>query len=217
MVSQTIRKRVVMVLVFLLVGFGVFFGVNYYLSLRVLTVEYQHAGNVEIYKTASLDGGNDQKAYRTVDYSGQELKIPKGDYTVHYDGDKGYESKFQDFKVEEDRTLSIKPSYSEEKMAEILKAELPALKSAISQKYQSGIDQYNIDGGKLYANGEWYGTTLDYKAKEDYFHQNADTLRIILRKTGGGWIVATDPPNIYLSKFAFPTIPEYILKDVNTL
>mgnify|MGYP001020491021 CR=1 FL=1 len=215
--SRSLARRLLKVISVFLVLLMIVLGVNYFFSLRVLTVEYEHAGNVEIFKTAALNSGKDQKAYRTVDYSGQELKIPKGDYTAHYEGSTGYESKYQEFKLKEDQTLTIKPSYDQAKLDEILKSEMPALKAVISQKYAAGIGQYDIDTGKLYANGAWYGTTLTHKVKENIFNENADTLRIVLHKTSAGWIVATDPPNIYLSKYAYPSVPEYILRDVNTL
>lgn len=217
MVDRTLARRILLVLGLVALCVGVFFGVSYYLSLRIVTVEYQHASNVEIFKTSSLDSGGDQKAYRTIDYSGQDIKIPKGEYTVYYEGSKGYESKYQDFNVDEDRTLIISPGYDVAKLNEILKTETAAIRTAITQKYTSGIDQYEIESGKLYANGSWFGATLKHKVKENIFNENADTLRVVLKKTGAGWAVVTDPPNIYLSKYAYPEVPLYILKDVNAL
>jgi len=44
-----------------------------------------------------------------------------------------------------------------------------------------------------------------------------DTLRIVLEKKNGAWIVASDPPNIILSTVNYPNIPKAILDAVNSL
>lgn len=132
---------------------------------------------------------------------------------MRYDGEEGYESNSEEIKLtKEQQTITLNPPYSEPKLASILKTESYYIGQVLHSAYPK-IDEYEIQPGQLYNKGEWFGTTLIYKG-EDYF--NTDTLRVILHKENGQWIIKTRPPNIILSKVDFPDIPINILRKVNS-
>ena len=207
-------KRILLFILLLIIIASAFMVVRYFMSLRYVTVNFDNTSKVEIYKSKTLDSGKAIEPYKTVLTSGEEIKIPKGNYTAYYKGSKGYDSKYIDFSFDDDYTLDIKPALSDDALVALLNNELPQINKAILSKYPSVNSVYKIQKGKLFENGTYYGTTL-VNTGDDYF--NNDTLRIILKKSGPQWMVITDPPAIYLNKFDYPNIPKSVLSDVNSL
>lgn len=211
--SLLLKRLLVVGLLFVVVA-SAFMVVRYFLSLRYVTVNFENTSKVEIYKSKTLDSGKAGDPYKTILTSGEEIKIPKGDYTAYYKGNKGYDSKYVDFSFDDDYTLDIKPVLSDDALAALLNNELPQINRAILSKYPPISSTFKIQKGKLYENGNYYGTTL-VNTGSDYF--NNDTLRVILKKSGSQWVVVADPPAIYLNKFDYPNIPKAVLSDVNSL
>jgi hypothetical protein len=186
----------------------------YLLSFKSLVVTYKNVSKVEVYKTSSLDAGKGKKPFATLTHSGQKIKLRGGNYTLHYTGNPGYVSRYSAVEVtEKAQAYSINPGYSSERLDEIRKDEEAAIIKAMVAKYPEINTLYKIQPGKLYENGNWYGTTLYYKGTDKY---NNDTLRIVLQKVSGAWIVKT-VPGIILSTYTYPDVPENVLKDVNAL
>jgi hypothetical protein len=184
------------------------------LSLKSFTVNFYHISEVKIYKTASLDSGKDPKEIKTITTSGTTVKLRKGDYTLYYTGTKNYESKYKEVQIKYNgQSATLDPGYSKEKLAQLIEEEGPAIFSALSTRYPN-INLYAVQTGKLYRNGEWYGTTLKYQGAGQY---NSDTLRAVLHKENGVWVLKSVPPDIVLSKFNNPDVPQDILSDVNSL
>lgn len=210
---RTNRLRYIFIATLIVLFIGSLVFLNYRLSLREFSVKYQNINKVYVYSTKSVDSGKNPKPIKTITYSGQSVKIPKGAYTIYYEGKNGYNSLYKYFYLYKNgQVLWLSPGYSQSKLDSIRDAQLPAIKKAIADKYPL-VSLYEIKPGSLYGNGEWYGTTLVYKGGDVF---NSDTLRIVLHKEGGTWAVKTSPPNISLSKLYNPGIPEDILNSVNT-
>jgi hypothetical protein len=208
--NNTTRRIIVLVILASVLWLIVY----YFLSLKTFTLTFYHVSEVKIYKTASLDSGKDPKAIKTITTSGTSVKLHKGDYTLFYTGAKDYESKYKEIQIKYNgQTATIDPGYSKEKLAQIIEEEGPAIFSTLSSKYPN-INLYSVQNGKLYRNGEWYGTTLKYQGVDQY---NSDTLRVVLHKENGAWVLKSVPPDIILSKFNHPDVPQDILSDVNSL
>lgn len=94
----------------------------------------------------------------------------------------------------------------------LLLSERSTIMGVLKAKYPNIDTQYVIAEGKLYDKGEWYGTTLTYKAKDT---MNRDTLRVLMQKKQGIWTLRTTPPQILLSTVEFPDVPKSILKAIN--
>lgn len=105
-----------------------------------------------------------------------------------------------------------KPDLSDAELSKLLQSEEPAILTVINQKYPNLAAQYSVNKGRLYGDGTWYGTTLNYQGQDT---MNRDTLRVLVQKVSGAWIVRTTPPEIILSKAKYPDVPIEILKTIN--
>lgn len=93
-----------------------------------------------------------------------------------------------------------------------LAGEQPAIHQAITTAFPTVSTDYTIDRAKLYHRGEWYGAILQYKGSDTI---NRDTLRIVLQKKNGTWIVRSSPPQILISKMDIPNAPNGMIDDLN--
>lgn len=114
------------------------------------------------------------------------------------------------------KTESPEPSKSptpkklspEEKM----QIELPKIEKILVEKYPKIATDYTINKGQLFEDGKWFGTTLTYKGTDI---DNRDTLRVLMEKKDGDWILRTTPPQPILSVKEFPDVPKSILQIIN--
>jgi hypothetical protein len=185
---------------------------TYLLSFKSVTVTYHHAKRVLLYKTSALDAGKSPKPAATITASGTSTKLRSGNYTAFYEGESGYESKYQPVDISTNhQVLKFEPGYSQERLEQMRRAEYPAIVAALQAKYPR-IGLYTIAPGQLFRQGEWYGTRLVYRGNDIF---NSDTLRVVLHKEGGAWVIKTDPPSILLSSVTFPDVPKDVLRDTN--
>jgi hypothetical protein len=162
---------------------------------------------------------DDQKPLKTISDSGQQIRLKKGTYLLQYDAKDNYKDYFITINLSEKRqTVSLSPDYSDDYLNKLLRGETANLKKVILEKYPKIKQLYNIQPGRLYKKGDWYGTVLTYKGDSTGANLfKTDSLKIILEKQNGQWVVKTNPPNILLSKYDYPGIPEEILRSVNSL
>jgi len=95
---------------------------------------------------------------------------------------------------------------------QLLQTEQPTILGVLTTAYPKISTDYTIDQGKLFDQGEWYGTTLTYRGSDT---MNRDTLRVLLQKKQGVWVLRTTPPEPLLSKVEFPEVPKTILDTIN--
>jgi hypothetical protein len=193
---------------------GVFSGYRYVTSFRSIQITYKNVSAVTVYDISGVgDDGGDKKVVGKITESGKKIRLKKGrSFSAAYTGIDGYDSseiRFGSSQV--DKTIAIDPYYSDSSLNQLLEQQYPVLQSILRAKYPN-ISLYTIQKGKLYHWGDWYGTTLTYVGS-DYL--NRDTLRVILKKENGQWVIKTDPPSIVFSKFNYPDIPVDILSAVN--
>ncbi len=188
------------------------FGAQYYFSMRKLTVNYSNIAHVSVYRVDSRGIDKNSKPVSTIKSSGQTIKLRSGSYVVRFEADTNYQDRDVAVNLnQKHQTITYKPYFSSDKLASLLPSELPSIKQLISTQIPAS-SQYEVQPGKLYHLGEWYGTTLVYKG-QDFF--NADTLRLVAHKENNSWIIKTNPPNISLSRLVFTDIPSDILRSVN--
>lgn len=109
-------------------------------------------------------------------------------------------------------TPSASPKPSADQLVKMRDTELPTIKSVLAAAYPLIATDYTINKGALFDDGQWYGTTLSYHGKDT---MNRDTLRVLMRKKEGSWVVLTKPPLPILSAETFPDVPKDILKAIN--
>lgn len=186
----------------------------YWLSLKTLTVNFSGVSSVEIYSASSLESGKPASPIAKIDSSGQSKKLRPGEYKISYAGNKDYQSGFMPVVVDQNKSITISPGFSDARLNKILAIERPAIIQAIKADHPEVSNLYEIQPGKLYENGEWYGTVLVYRGNDQF---NSDSLRAVLKKESGKWVVKSEPFYIYLSRYSYPDIPLEILKSVNAM
>ena len=93
-----------------------------------------------------------------------------------------------------------------------LKIEQPTITSVLTAAYPKVATDYEMNQGQLFDQGEWYGTTLTYKGADS---MNRDTLRVLMQKKQGVWVLRTAPPQPLLSTVEFPDVPKSVLQTIN--
>lgn len=211
------RLRIIVALVIIVVVVAAGFVVyrNRSLSMQYVIVDYAHSHNVAVYDVSETQNSRTNNSVRVASSlsSGEKLKLKVGrSYMVSAQGDMGYENKNVGFVLgDNQQTININPYYSTAKLGSLVNGELGAINTALGSKYPQ-INLYQIYTGKLYHWADWYGTILVYKGG---YGPYADTLRVVLAKENGVWVVKTDPPDISLSKYIYSDVPVDILRDVN--
>ena len=104
------------------------------------------------------------------------------------------------------------PKPTSDQLEKMRDTELPTIKSVLTASYPLIATDYTINKGSLFDEGQWYGTTLTYHGKDT---MNRDTLRVLMQKKDGIWILLTKPPVLLLSTEAFPNVPKKILQAIN--
>lgn len=116
--------------------------------------------------------------------------------------------------AEQPATQSRQPerSLTEQELADLLDTELATVSEVLTAKYPQAQELYTINRGKLYDQGQWYGTTLTYRGDNE---DNRDTLRVLMQKKDNVWIVRTTPPQPLLGQPEFADVPKTILQSIN--
>ena len=211
------NKKIFALVVSLVIVLGIVFAavsfVKYKMSFGDVTVDFKNSHEVKIYAYDTHDDDGAEQSATKIHTSGEIVKLKKNTtYVAEYTGDEGYQSDVLFFNViDDEKKITINPYYSEKKLATTLDGEVSDLHTVLNNTYPN-MSLYQIQQGKLYHWGEWYGTTLQYIGNDEF---NADTLRVVMHKKNGVWEVATNPPAISLSKFVYPDVPTDILSDVN--
>lgn len=209
---QRRKKLIAIIILILFTGTGLSAVINYFKSSEEIKISYKNSREVKIYDTSnSIDG--DKKLVKEVVASDEKIRLKKGfSYSIEYRGAEKYESGKISFAVpSEDKHISIDPPYSQARLNQQLNSDLETLHQTIKNSFEN-MHLYEIQRGKLYHTGEWYGATLEYIGQDAF---SADTLRIVMKKENGIWKVKSELPYIYLSKFAHPDVPKDVLSDIN--
>lgn len=206
------KRRLVLVLIIGLVAAAGVIAIDYYTARVSVPIEFENIQEVTISEPAG-EHANSQVKQISVTASGSKIRLKKGEqYLVSYAGNEGYANGEEILIVKNSGSaVKISPSFSDKKLTSILDSQLGSIHEVLKKNY-ANMTLYEIQRGKLYQFGDWYGTTLKYIGPDPF---NADTLRVVLKKDSNTWTVVTDPPNISLSKFDYPDIPEEVLRDIN--
>ena len=137
--------------------------------------------------------------------------LAKGQYVYAATGIEGYKEEVGEITMTSNQELSVSLEISEQKLAERLPSESPAVEAAIRARYPTQMNVYRLENGKLHNNGEWFSGKLIPTTEQDIRSE----LRIVLQKNNGQWSIVSEPPDIILSSQKYPQIPKELLIDIN--
>ena len=97
-------------------------------------------------------------------------------------------------------------------LEEKLKLELPTITAVMVAAHPAIDTDYIVSTKHLFDEGQWFGATLTYKGSDV---NNRDTLRVLLQKKAGIWVLRTTPPEPLLSIKKYKDVPKSILEAIN--
>lgn len=172
---------------------------------------------VSVYSVAKTTGDGEPKLIKHLSSPTETLTLLKGEeYRVVYEAKDGYSDGEKNIRTDYTlKRVDIKPLLSDESLSKMFtQADLLEISSVFVATFPEDSQLYSLNPGKLLYDGTWYGATLTYRG-DDVF--NDDGLKIVFRKEAGKWEVKTTPPDITLSKYIYPEIPEEVLRATNKL
>lgn len=154
--------------------------------------------------------GTDKQKLYPIDM--QPVRLKKGDYAMRNVG-KNIKPEARTQAVTGDTTtISIPFSYTDTYLEAMYIKERPAIETALYKQYPLAQTGYTLANAKLYHQGELYGATL---TSNDQASDNADILRVLIKKKDNEWQVLSTPPTPVLSAPLYPGINRAILLDIN--
>ena len=106
-------------------------------------------------------------------------------------------------------TVEISPSYSSSRLSNLLEQDKEIINKVLG--VYPMLSNYVIADESLYHYGEWYSARLIQRVSGT---REPDVYRVILNKSNDAWKI-TASPRISISINDFPSIPDYIIRQVN--
>lgn len=145
----------------------------------------------------------------------QKLTLNPGRYILTTPKTDKYEALWQGVNVmNKPITIEVAPDNTAGTLSNELGEEKAAIMNAIRRDVPNAEDYYVIEGGQLFAQGQWFGVKLTYKGPDP---TNSDTLRLVAHKEDNQWKVVTKPPEITVSSKKYPQIPRDVAVGINRL
>lgn len=201
------KKQLIITSLALLTLLGVGLGIHYLLSLHKVTFTIdKEVEEIVIYNAGDKDIKRLSSDDKVLLRAGKYYAVPAGENIVT--------DKIQ-FSVEDkDVAVDIQPPYTSEFLADILKDEAEAIRTAVVKKYPSALNEYSLVQESLYKRGEWFGGLLAPKVNN--VRDKRDPYRIVLHKKDGSWNVIRRPEYI-LTSSRYNEVPIEVLRQINTL
>ena len=196
------KKGVIFLLVAAIAVVASIIGITFYLSYKTVHVVFKE-DNLAV----SVYSDNDDKMADISSTSDITLREGNYYYTPTTDGfssDKVY------FTVKNnDTTVEISPAYSSTRLSDLLEKNKEAIHAALA--IYPLLSNYVIADESLYYYGEWYSAHLVQRVSGT---REPDVYRVILKKDDDTWKIAVSP-RITISINDFPSIPDYVIRQVN--
>jgi hypothetical protein len=200
------KKRIIISIGIILAVAATVIGANYLLSFRTIGFSIEAGTSIAVYSS-------EDKLIKELPTRGN-LSLREGEYYLIPSGENIASDKIAFTVGDSDSSIEVTPPYNRAYLDTLLQTELPKIGSAVAAKYPTLISGYELQSGKLYERGEWYGGLL--KPKVSDIRDQRDPYRIVLHKVDDRWEVVRRPEYI-LSSSRFDQVPIAILRDVNSL
>lgn len=222
---NSVQKRFIGLVLVILAVTGVIIGIYSYInSFQDLRIDFagNHAGlKASLYKVP-FDGPETnhdvhikpENLVREFDQD-SDFHLKKGEYLLATRSNGTLMEESTTFELREEKVKkTISAKLSEVSLRKQLAQEKESIHNTIRAAFPGVINTYRIAEGKLYENGEWYGTTISLPQPLDDSGY-VDIYRIILYKKNNSWEIQTHPPELIFSYKKYPNIPRNVISDVN--
>lgn len=190
------------VLVVVLAGLGAW---NYFITQKVVTLNPSDNTLITI-GTHTGEGPNIGRVVAETSVK-KSIRLKPGYYSVKYSSTKDFKNNLSVVKI--DRTTELKTpklDYTQSKLDQLVVIEKNQIQQALAKLLDTS--GYTVKDDKLYSQADWYSARLIYK------DDSKDSLRVVLRKDGDKWTLATKPSFI-LSIVDYPNIPQEVIRGAN--
>jgi hypothetical protein len=222
-IKSAIRALILLFVALMLLA-AILFGWNYFVSQSTITLEPTPSTTIEL----SMPGTKTKKAKAIVSTSSiRKIRVQEGSYIVKYNGSSDYEPQEKTIFISKPTTLKTPElSLTRNKLNSVLVLETTAIRQAL--KNSVNISSYQVNSEQLFVRGDWYGSLLvpnswykpnmppDMIPKPVNIYNTQDTVRLILKKEKGRWILAAKPSLVFAIE-DYPGIPQEVIRQTNKL
>lgn len=217
MFRQYLKPRIVFIIIATAILIGSLFAVVSYLnSYSYLNINLGNVSSLNMYSLVrNTDGPPDIS-----DYSGkkpEKVILKNGKYKLKkkyyfYEAkptSNDYQSQTGTINPNENQSLNVNLNLTKEKLAQLYSSQKTNILNALTSKYPTQMQNYNLERGSLYLGGSWFAGYLIPK-------DNSDRIQVILKQkenTSTWQVMAT--PNISISSAEYPDIPKEVVDGVN--
>lgn len=215
--EKYISRKIIITTIIVLLVVGLLVSIIIYInSFSSVNISMNNCNSLVLYKSLpESDETNPDNLYenhkptKTITKNGQ-YKLRKGTYRYYAQPiNQDFQKETKQIIInEKTQNLSINLTYTQKKLSELYKIELPKIINTLNAKYPTQMKNYSLQFGKLYEDGNWFG---GYLVPDN----NTDKLQVILKQKGANiWEVAATP-NITISSPQYPEIPKVVIDGVN--
>ena len=212
------RVRIIGFFVLCMVVAGGFFALNeLVLSYTKVTLSNKLSTGATVYRSSPGEEGSvnfdkDAPLGSIPPNSNTVLKLKKGRaYVAVLDNSTDFQNKLTTFNTISDSSqVLVTSDLSQKKLDSLVGGEMAGVNYGLDRQLAGWQDNYSLTTVKLYGHGDWAGAVLTPKDQQKF-----DTLRTILQKKEGKWVVLVAPPKIVITKVAFPNIPAQYINDID--
>jgi len=197
------KRLIIGVLLLVVCVIGITVGISEFLSYKKVSVVFKQPDLTVVIYSA------DKNKVTTISDSAV-IKLKTGQY-YYVSSNEKYTQENIYFTVVNNESVEINPSYSYTYLLSLLKEQKTAIHTVLSAQYPTLNTNYIISDERLAHHGEWYSAKLIERVSGG---NEPDVYRVILENKNNSWSIAVKP-RLVISSAEFPSIPKYIITQVN--
>lgn len=221
--KRRLMTLLVVVFMCLMLAVGYYIFIHRYQTLRVDVVNARSGYKLSLYESSNNDEVNpevfEQKQNLVKEFiSTDSFKLKKGNYVLVGSGKDFVKSVISIKLANNEVRETVRVKLSDEKLQQVLKEEFPSIVLAVQKSFPGVSSKYGVGEGRLFENGEWFGTTLSPIMSDEMRRLTyVDIYRLVAHKQNGKWDIVTKPPELVLSRAKYSGVPFDVLSETNKL
>lgn len=208
------RFKIKWLVYLLIIGVLIFGVINYIGSFKNIKITVKDSpSNIKI---NIFEAGSSNKLIKENVAIDTDIRLKKNIYRINFVGEGFKDQNIEVELFETNKVIDITPSFTDDKLSEILNAERNNIISEINQKVPLTQSNFIVTDLKLYYLGEWASAKIHIPQTPEEERENyIDVYRAVLKKDKDTWKLLTDPPELIISIIKYPSIPRDLLIELN--